>query len=155
MTRLALSLFLQTRRLHNLGEEEREFLESAALLHETGLFVSHDSHYRHSYYLIRNAELAGFTENEKDVIANVARYYWKSYPKFKHEGFCMLSSKDQDIVSKLASILRIADGLERSHTSAVDHLKVRIIGGQLYITPFCNRKHDPAHTERYNQVKAL
>jgi exopolyphosphatase / guanosine-5'-triphosphate,3'-diphosphate pyrophosphatase len=144
VTRLALSLFLQTQRLHNFGEEEREFLESAALLHETGLFVSHDSHHRHSYYLIRNAELAGFTENEKAIIANVARYHRKSYPKFKHEEFSTLSTKDQDIVSKLASILRIADGLDRSHTSAVDHLKVRIIGGRMYITSFCNRKHDPA-----------
>ena len=83
-------------------------------------------------------------ENEKAVIANVARYHRKSYPKFKHEEFSTLSAKDQDIVSKLASILRIADGLDRSHTSAVDHLKVRIIDGRMYITSFCNRKHDPA-----------
>jgi len=144
VTRLALSLFMQTQRLHNLGEEEREFLESAALLHETGLFVSHDSHHRHSYYLIRNAELAGFTENEKAVIANVARYHRKSYPKFKHEGFSTLSSEDRDVVSKLASILRIADGLDRSHSSAVDHLNVRIMGEHMHITAFCNRKHDPS-----------
>jgi exopolyphosphatase / guanosine-5'-triphosphate,3'-diphosphate pyrophosphatase len=144
VTRLALSLFLQTQRLHYLGEEEREFLESAALLHEIGLFVSHDSHHRHSYYLIRNAELAGFTENEKAIIANIARYHRKSYPKFKHEGFGLLSPEDQAIVLKLASILRIADGLDRSHASAVDHLNVRITDGQIHITAFCNRKHDPS-----------
>lgn len=144
VTRLALSLFLQTERLHNLGEEQREFLESAALLHEIGLFVSHDSHHRHSYYLIRNAELAGFTENEKAVIANIARYHRKSHPKFKHEEFGTLSPEDQDVVLKLASILRIADGLDRSHASAVDHLKVRIIDGHLNLTAFCNRKHNPS-----------
>jgi exopolyphosphatase/guanosine-5'-triphosphate,3'-diphosphate pyrophosphatase len=143
VTRLALSLFQQTRRLHHFGEEEREFLESAALLHEIGLFISHTSHHQHSYYLIRNAELAGFTENEKAIIANVARYHRKSFPKFKHEGFRNLTAKDQEIVSKLASLLRIADGLDRSHKSAVDHVKVRTIGRLMYITAFCNRKHDP------------
>ena len=143
VTRLALSLFQQTQRLHHLGEEEREFLEQAALLHEIGLFISHTSHHQHSYYLIRNAELAGFTENEKAIIANVARYHRKSLPKLKHEGFRILSAKDQDIVSKLASLLRIADGLDRSHKSAVDHLKVRIIGRHMHITAFCKQKHDP------------
>jgi exopolyphosphatase/guanosine-5'-triphosphate,3'-diphosphate pyrophosphatase len=144
VARLALSLFMQTQRLHNLGEEPREFLEAAALLHEIGLFVSHDSHHRHSYYLIRNAELAGFTENEKSIIANIARYHRKSHPKFKHEGFSLLSPEDQDIVSRLAAILRIADGLDRSHSSAVDHLNVRILGGRMSITAFCGRRHDPA-----------
>jgi exopolyphosphatase/guanosine-5'-triphosphate,3'-diphosphate pyrophosphatase len=142
VTRLALSLFQQTQRLHNLGEEEREFLESAALLHEIGLFVSHESHHRHSYYLIRNAELAGFTENEKAIIANVARYHRKSHPKLKHEGFRILSQKDRTTVAKLASLLRIADGLDRSHSTAIDRVRVRLTSRHVYITACCRRKRD-------------
>ncbi|MBN2338530.1 MAG: Ppx/GppA family phosphatase [Acidobacteria bacterium] len=144
VARLALELFDRTRRLHGLGEEEREFLESAALLHEIGLFVSHDAHHRHSYYLIRNAELAGFTENEKAVVANIARYHRKSLPKVKHEGFRLLSPRDRERVTRLSSLLRIADGLDRSHASAVEHVHVRRNGRRLSVTALCRRGHDPA-----------
>ncbi len=116
---LALRIFDQTKSLHRLGGMEREWLEAAAILHEVGSFLSHSQHHRHSYYVIRNADLLGFTENEKEIIANVARYHRKSHPKVKHEGYAKLNSKDQTVVSKLAAMLRIADGLDRTHVSAV------------------------------------
>ena len=122
---LALDIFDQTVPLHKLGPGERVYLEAAAMLHEVGLYVSHAQHHRHSYYLIRNAELLGFTENEKEIIANVARYHRKSHPKMKHEGFSKLNADDRDIVIKLAAILRIADGLDRTHASAVKSLRCR------------------------------
>ena len=133
MTRLALELFDQTRRLHGLGSEEREFLEVAGILHELGLFISHVQHHRHSYYLIRNSELLGFTENEKEIIANVARYHRKSHPKPKHPAFALLSRDDQHTVTALAAILRIADGLDRSHASLVKDLRVSSRGHDLVI----------------------
>ncbi len=122
---LALRLFDQTKRLHRMGTREREFLEAAALLHEIGLFLSHSQHHHHSYYLIRNAELLGYTENEKEIIANIARYHRKGHPKFKHEGFARLSPNEQRSVTKLAAILRVADGLDRSHTSAILDIKCK------------------------------
>jgi exopolyphosphatase/guanosine-5'-triphosphate,3'-diphosphate pyrophosphatase len=134
VTKLALKVFDQTSSLHKLGAHEREFLEAAALLHEVGLFVSHAQHHRHSYYLIRNSELLGFTENEKEIIANVARYHRKSHPKIKHEGYNRLSADDQDVVNKLSSILRIADGLDRTHSSAVKDVKCRISGRSIAFT---------------------
>ena len=131
VAKLALSIFDQTAPLHDLGGREREFLEAAALLHEIGLFVSHDQHHRHTYYIIRNAELMGFTEDEKEIIANVARYHRKSHPKLKHEGFSALSEDDQETVRKLAGILRIADGLDRSHRSNVGSVRVSRRGEHL------------------------
>lgn len=116
---LSMRIFDQTKKLHVLGKREREYLEAAAILHEIGLFVSHVQHHWHSYYLIRNGELLGFTENEKAIIANVARYHRKSHPKYKHEGYQNLSAEDQEVVTKLASILRIADGLDRTHASLI------------------------------------
>jgi exopolyphosphatase / guanosine-5'-triphosphate,3'-diphosphate pyrophosphatase len=129
--RLALSIFDQTRSLNKLGSLEREYLEAAAILHEVGCFVSHSQHHRHSYYLIRNSELLGFTENEKEIIANVARYHRKSHPKQKHEAFAKLNPQDQMIVKKLASILRIADGLDRTHASAVKNVKCIFNNGEI------------------------
>lgn len=116
---LALRIFDQAQYLHKLSYSEREYLEAAALLHEVGCFVSHSQHHRHSYYLIRNSEMLGFTENEKEIIANIARYHRKSHPRQKHEAFVKLNTEDQIIVKKLASILRIADGLDRTHSNAV------------------------------------
>ena len=88
---LVLRLFDEIRRLfpaiRELSDENRELLDYAAWLHDIGFFLSHAQHHRHSFYLIRNAELLGFTEREKAIIANTARYHRKSHPKPKHEGF--------------------------------------------------------------------
>jgi exopolyphosphatase/guanosine-5'-triphosphate,3'-diphosphate pyrophosphatase len=131
VTSLALRLFDETSGIHKLQPIHRELLEFSALLHDIGLFVSHSLHHRHTYYLIRNAELLGFTENEKTIMANVARYHRKSHPKPKHEGFAQLNPEDQDVVIKLAAILRIADGLDRSHTCVVSDLSVGIKAGHI------------------------
>ena len=138
--KLAVQIFDQTKALHKLGTREREFLEAAAILHEIGLYLSHAQHHRHSYYLIRNSELLGFTENEKEIIANVARYHRKSHPKPKHYSFMMLTPEDQSVVKKLASILRIADGLDRSHAARVQRVTCLKDKGILTIKLF----HKPA-----------
>jgi exopolyphosphatase/guanosine-5'-triphosphate,3'-diphosphate pyrophosphatase len=126
VTELSLKIFDCTKELHKLGNTEREYLEAAAILHEVGSFVSHSQHHRHSYYLIRNAEMLGFTEGEKEVIANIARYHRKSQPKAKHPDFAKLSSEDQIVVRKLAAILRVADGLDRSHTSSIKKISCKV-----------------------------
>jgi exopolyphosphatase/guanosine-5'-triphosphate,3'-diphosphate pyrophosphatase len=128
---LALKIFDQTEKLHHLSVTEREYLEVAALLHEIGLAISHALHHRHTYYIIKNAELMGFTENEKEIIANAARYHRKSHPKMKHDGFRLLSSEDQQLVSKLAAILRIADGLDRTHSGKIVGITIKSIGKKL------------------------
>ena len=133
VARLALTLFDQSASLHFLGVQEREYLEAAALLHEVGLFISHAQHHRHSYYMIRNSELLGYTENEKELIANIARYHRKSHPKIKHDGYRRLSPDDQKTVVILASILRIADGLDRSHNSIISGIRCRIAGRKIKI----------------------
>jgi exopolyphosphatase / guanosine-5'-triphosphate,3'-diphosphate pyrophosphatase len=136
---LALQIFDQTEELHHLGPNERVYLESAALLHEVGLFISHAQHHRHSYYLIRNAELLGFTENEKEIVANIARYHRKSHPKVKHEGYNKLDAEEQEIVHKLASILRIADGLDRTHAAVVKNVRCRRFKNDLIMTLQTNK----------------
>lgn len=123
---LALQLFDQLESLHRLSEREREWLEYAARLHEIGLFISHNQHHRHSYYLIRNAELPGFTDTEKEIIANIARYHRKSHPKSRHEGFANLTTDDQMIVRQLAGILRIADALDRSHRKKIRQVRCEV-----------------------------
>ena len=134
VTRLALQLYDQLRDLLALEDINREYLEAAAILHNVGFFISHAQHHRHSYYIIRNSEyLTGFTSHEIELIAQVARYHRKSVPKIKHEEFARLSVKDQLIVKKLAGILRVADGLNRTHSSIIQSLRCERSGGELTI----------------------
>lgn len=117
----ALSIFNQTRgHLHNWGTEEKELLWAAAILHKCGLFISHSSHHKHSYYLIRNGELLGFAEAEIEVIANLARYHRRNTPKKKHESYSNLPSKPHRIlVNQLSAILRLAVALDRRQIGAI------------------------------------
>lgn len=139
---LSLRLFDQTKRWHGLGEQEREYLEAAALLHDIGAALSHALHHRHSYYIVKNGDLLGFTENEKEIIANVARYHRKSHPKIKHEGYRSLSPDDQIVVQKLAGLLRIADGLDRSHGGVIKDVTVRSTGHRVTVTAHPARGKD-------------
>lgn len=118
---LAVSLFDQTQgKLHNWGEEERELLWAAAILHNCGHHVSHSSHHKHSYYLIRNGELLGYTETEVETIANLARYHRKSTPKKKHESYRNLTSKKhRQMVDQLSPLLRLAVALDRRQIGAI------------------------------------
>ena len=66
---IALTLFDYTKRIHGLGDREREWLEYAGFLHDIGNHISYEKHHRHSYYLIKNGDLRGFEPEEIDVIA--------------------------------------------------------------------------------------
>ncbi len=121
VAKFAESLFDQTQgTLHHWGTDERQMLWAAAILHNCGHYISHSSHHKHSYYLIRNGELLGYTETEIEIIANIARYHRKSPPKKKHENYQNLLTKQQrQIVSQLSAILRLAVALDRRQIGAV------------------------------------
>ena len=124
VSRLALSLFDQTRDLHRLGPTERAILQAAALLHDVGTFVSYNRHHKHSLYLIANSELAGFSARETLLVANVARYHRRSAPKLQHEAFSVLDRRERRVVRILASLLRLADALDREHRQRVHRVEV-------------------------------
>ena len=120
----ALSLFDQTQgKLHGWGNEERELLWAAAMLHNCGHFVNHSAHHKHSYYLIRHSDLLGYTEVEIETIANLARYHRKSSPKKKHESYRNIGSKRyRRIVDQLHTMLRLAVALDRRQIGAVQRI---------------------------------
>jgi exopolyphosphatase/guanosine-5'-triphosphate,3'-diphosphate pyrophosphatase len=116
---LALGLFDALAPAVGMTRKDRQVLEAAAILHDVGYFISYASHHKHTYHLIRHAELFGFTPRERELTANVARYHRKSLPKKKHESFARLSPEDQILVCRLGGILRMADGLDRRRTSLI------------------------------------
>jgi exopolyphosphatase / guanosine-5'-triphosphate,3'-diphosphate pyrophosphatase len=124
VSQLALALFDQTRAVHKLGDREREWLEYGALLHDAGVHISYERHHRHSYYLVKNGELRGFDPQEIEIIALLARYHRQATPKKSHEGYGALKGSLRRAVRTLAAMLRLAEGLDRSHAQVVSALDV-------------------------------
>jgi exopolyphosphatase/guanosine-5'-triphosphate,3'-diphosphate pyrophosphatase len=116
---LCLSMFDQTRGVHQLGDAQREWLEYAAILHDIGVHISYERHHRHSQYLIRNGGLRGFEPDEIAIIGLVARYHRQAQPKKSHEEYGALKGSVRRAVRTLAALLRLAEGLDRSHSQAV------------------------------------
>ena len=119
---ISVQIFDALQSLHKLTEFEREILEAASLLHDVGYHISHDGHHKHSYYIISNCIMPGFTMNESEMIANIARYHRKSLPKIKHLNFQVLNPRQQEIVKVLAGILRIAEGIDRRQMQYVSEI---------------------------------
>jgi exopolyphosphatase/guanosine-5'-triphosphate,3'-diphosphate pyrophosphatase len=125
VARLALSLFDQTRDAHGLTDRERELLEYAALMHDIGGLISFARHHRHSYYLIKNGDLRGFHPDEIEVMALVARYHRRGTPRRSHAEYADLRAEHRRAVRALASILRVAESLDRSHAQVVSGLALQ------------------------------
>jgi exopolyphosphatase / guanosine-5'-triphosphate,3'-diphosphate pyrophosphatase len=124
VARLALAIFDQTRSVHGLGDRERTWLEYAALLHDIGVHISYGRHHRHSYYLIKNGDLRGFDPDEIEMVALIARYHRQATPKKAHEGFGDLRGPARRAVRALAAMVRLAEGLDRSHARALSGIEL-------------------------------
>ncbi|HEY0521580.1 MAG TPA: Ppx/GppA phosphatase family protein [Ilumatobacteraceae bacterium] len=136
---LALQLFDATASLHGLSTDAREYLEAGALLANTGLVIAHSKHHIHSYYVIRNSELTGLTDNEIEIVAQIARYHRKSAPKASHPEFGRLSPEDQRLVRTLSAILRIAISLDRTHDGRVRSLSAQTRDDRVVIEAVAKR----------------
>lgn len=141
VARLALQLFDRTAPLHGRGERERELLEYAAVLRDVGYAISRRSHHKHSLYVIKNADLKGFAPDEVAIIANVARYHRAGLPSERHADYARLAEPDRRLVNELASLLRLANGLDRSHFQNVTHLDATLTDAALRLT--LRTKADP------------
>jgi len=109
-----------------VDERTSQLLEAAAVLHDVGYFISYSQHHKHSYHLIRHADLFGFSPREREIIANLARYHRKALPKMKHEGFARLAPEDRQLVQRLGGILRLADGLDRRRALLVEEVRCAV-----------------------------
>jgi len=131
---IALTLYDAIRPLLTGPPVDRELLEYAALLHDVGYHINHSEHHLHSQYLIENADMRGFQPDEVAIMANVARYHRNEHPRKKDPAYRRLTSEQQRRVCELASILRLAEGLDRSHFQNVIALRTLLDDDQLAIT---------------------
>lgn len=116
-----------------LSRHHRTLLSAAALLHDIGYHIASESHHKHSLYLIKHSELTGFSEAEREVIANVVRYHRGALPKTRHGDYAALGEQDRETVWKLGAILRVADAFDRSHDNSVHDLRCEREGKTIHI----------------------
>ena len=133
ITKFAEQIFDCLAAQHGMTRHERTMLSAAALLHDVGYHIAHDGHHKHTLYLIRSSELTNFSEAERDVIANVARYHSGAPPKKRHRDFAALGEQDQLTVRRLGAILRVADALDSSHDGRVEGISCAHDGDRLKV----------------------
>ena len=133
VARLALQLFDQLATVHGLPASARSLLEAAALLHDVGHAVSPQRHHKHTFYLVQNADIAGFSDLERHQVALVARYHRRTPPDRGRPDLADLSPGELRQLRRLVALLRVADALDRSHHQPVGDLRAAVRGGAIRI----------------------
>lgn len=143
---LAVSLFDQLHPLHQLGVRERVLLECAGFLHDTGWSVARDGkgHHKESARLIRAHAWKSVAAGDVHLMAMVARYHRKAMPADGHEDFAALDATGKRIVRHLGALIRVADGLDRSHTQRVEKVAAQILPAEVCLRLTSAR---PLHAE--------
>jgi exopolyphosphatase/guanosine-5'-triphosphate,3'-diphosphate pyrophosphatase len=133
VARIAGSLWKQLAAPLELVAQDRELIESAALVANVGYLINFEGHHKHSYHLIVNSELSGFERRGLQLLANVARYHRGNPPKRRHENYGRLAPEDQRRVASLAAILRLALALDRTHQQHVGEVRAAVRAGSVKI----------------------
>jgi exopolyphosphatase/guanosine-5'-triphosphate,3'-diphosphate pyrophosphatase len=140
--RLALSIFDQTVKLHGLGRRERSLLQCGAALHDIGLVAGTRGHHRRACEMILAAGSIGLDEHDRLMAALLARYHRKAPPGPGDELYEGLREEDRTILGMLAGILRVADGLDRTHSQVIDSVRVSMDAGSLRLRCTASRNAD-------------
>jgi len=145
--KIALNMFDELQPLHKLGYLEREYLEAASILHDVGYMISYERHHKHSYYIITHCNMPGFTNDEREIIAHIARYHRKSNPKKKHYDFNKLSSSKKHAIWVLGGIMRIAEGIDRRQLRNVKDINTSFSKDRISIELIPSRKDESPDIE--------
>ena len=126
-------LFTALQPLHELPPASGKLLDAAAFLHDVGHFVSAASHHKHSYYVVANSDMAGFTERERLLIAALCRYHRRSLPTGAHNSFQTLGPDERRTLLLLIPILRLADNLVLGHERRILGVECRLRDGEVLV----------------------
>jgi exopolyphosphatase / guanosine-5'-triphosphate,3'-diphosphate pyrophosphatase len=130
----AMFLFSALRAVHGLAPEYREWLSAAAMLYEVGDYVNRNGHHRHTYYIISNSEILGYTPQQRRLIAAIARYLGKSRPALDEAPVKALDPADRAGVQKAILLLRLARALNLGRSRAVQKVRVTQRAAEIHLT---------------------
>ena len=148
--RLALKLFDELQAFHRMDSYDKYLLQCGSLLHDIGWIEGWKGHHKTSLKIILNSPILKMDSKERLVVGSIARYHRRAVPDLKHDHYATLSVADRQVVSRLAAILRVADGLDRSHQNVVSDLKTQVAARTITILCQCNQ---PAYDEEQAALK--
>jgi exopolyphosphatase/guanosine-5'-triphosphate,3'-diphosphate pyrophosphatase len=130
---LAIQLFAGLRKVHRLPPEYQDWLAAAGMLHEVGSYLNRTGRHRHTYYIISNSEIFGYTTPQRRLIAAIARYMGKSHPAPADRALKPLPVEDRGLVPKAVVLLRLARALDQGRRGAVNGVRVQIEGERVIL----------------------
>jgi exopolyphosphatase/guanosine-5'-triphosphate,3'-diphosphate pyrophosphatase len=101
----ALALFDQVAKSWKLDGEAREWLSWAARVHEIGLAIAHSQHHRHGAYILRHADMAGFSRQEQQLLAAIVEAHRRKPDK---AAFAALPQRYRQLARQITALLRLA-----------------------------------------------
>ncbi|MCD7905274.1 MAG: hypothetical protein LUG24_06825 [Clostridiales bacterium] len=129
----ALLIYDRLKKVHGLGKRERFLLSLTAILHNTGKFINHKTHYIHSYNIIRGLDITGINSEEREIIACVALFHSSLSPNMDREDYGRLSQNGRAVCSKLCAILRLATAVNIGY-GKYENINVKLKANELIIT---------------------
>lgn len=132
---LTMTIFDSLKRLHGLGARERLYLQIAAILHDCGKYISLVNLGECSYHIIMSTEIIGLSHMERELVADVVRFNHDDFQYYEElNRNSSLDKRAYLTMAKLTAILRIANGLDRSHKQKFKNVKAVLKERELILT---------------------
>ena len=120
------ALFDGLQRVHDLPQEYRLWLGSAAMMRDVGKFMNHQGHHRHTQYIVANSEIFGFSPTQRVVVAAIARYLGKSRPDPMDRTMRTVPIEEHSRVRSAVMLLRLAQALQGERPSGTMRVKTML-----------------------------
>lgn len=128
----ALAIFDKLKKLHGLNARRRLILELACILHESGSFINTHHKLLGTYDILKNTEFYGLTAEESLLIATTASTDEMHMIDIT-EPFENLSHKNSLVVTKLCTILCVANALDKSQNCKFDNISLKLKENELIV----------------------
>ena len=128
-----LQLFRELKPLHQLPEQYESWLAAAAMLRETGKFINHQGHHRHTQYIISSSEIYGYTPLQRTIVSAISRYLGKSRPQPGDRAMRNIPPSEHEHVRSAVVLLRLAEALNQDRASDVLRVRIKLYPKRAYL----------------------
>lgn len=129
----AAQLFNELKLLHRLPDEYEDWLAAAAVLRDTGKFINHQGHHRHTQYIVSSSEIYGYTQVQRTVVSALARYLGKSRPQPNDRAMRNIPAEEHEHIHRAVVLLRLAVALNQDRASDVLRVAAKVYPKRVYL----------------------